>query len=96
MKTLPPAQLDDTVTGLIGGLLNWQEKISKVQGKRVKTVGNPANNQTEELMNGLRRMPPEELEKLTRELVIGLVQWDENTRKVLQAKGNVDEAEPKD
>ena len=68
-KALPPAQNNEAVTQMVDELLNWDKNIAKVQGKRVKTVGNPSENQTEQMMTRLRSLPPEELKKVTRELL---------------------------
>ena len=90
LKALPPAQNNEAVTQMDDELLNWDKNITKVQGKRVKTVGNPSVNQTEQMMAGLRSLPPEELEKVTRELLATLVKGKDNVDKF--KKG--DEARP--
>jgi len=69
LKALLPAQNNEAVTQMVDELLNWDKNIAKVQGKRVKTVGNPSENQTEQMMTRLRSLPPEELKKVTRELL---------------------------
>ena len=56
----------------------------------MKTVGNPSENQTEQMMVGLRSLPPKELEKVTRELLAALVKGKDNVDKF--KKG--DEARP--
>lgn len=56
-KALPPAQSNEAVTEKIDELLNWDKKIAEVQGKRVKSVGNPSENQIEQMMVGLRNLP---------------------------------------
>jgi hypothetical protein len=81
LKALPPAQSNEAVTQMVDELLNWDKNIAKVQGKRVKTVGNPSENQTEQMMAELRRLPPEELEKVTRELLAALVKGKDNVDK---------------
>lgn len=78
LKALPPAQGNEAMTQIVDELLKWDNNIAKVQGKRVKTVGNPSENQTEQMMAGLRRLPPEELEKVTRELLAALVKGKDN------------------
>jgi len=90
LKALPPAQSNEAVTQMIDELLNWDKKIAEVRGKRVMSVGNPAENQTEQMMAGLKRLPPEELEKVTRELLAALVKGKDNVDKF--KKG--DEARP--
>jgi len=42
LKALPPAQTNEAVTQMVDELLNWDKNIAKIQGKRVKTVGNPS------------------------------------------------------
>jgi len=64
LKTLPPTQFHDTINGLIAGLLKWQNNISKVQGKQVKTIGNSSRNHEQAMLIGLQQLPPEELEKV--------------------------------
>lgn len=81
-QPLPPSQFDDT-TDVITGLLKCQKNIAKVQGKKVMTVGGPSESRAEAMLRDLKMLPPEELEKVTRELVTGLVNWNENN----QAKG---------
>lgn len=85
-QPLPPSNFDDT-TDVITGLLKCQKNIAKVQGKKVMTVGGPSESQAEAMLRDLKMLPPEELEKVTRELVTGLVNWNENIQKNNQAKG---------
>ncbi|RHN50534.1 hypothetical protein MtrunA17_Chr6g0458481 [Medicago truncatula] len=46
LKALPPAQGTEAMTQIVDELLKWDNNIAKVQGKKVKTVGNPSENQT--------------------------------------------------
>ncbi|KEH16587.1 hypothetical protein MTR_0140s0100 [Medicago truncatula] len=72
-QPLPPSNFDDTT--------------DVITGKKVMTVGGPSESQAEAMLRDLKMLPPEELEKVTRELVTGLVNWNENIQKNNQAKG---------
>jgi putative AlgH/UPF0301 family transcriptional regulator len=78
---------NDDTTDVITGLVKCQKNIAKVQGKKVMTVGGPSETQAEAMLRDLKMLPPEELEKVTRELVTGLVHWNENIQEKNQAKG---------
>jgi hypothetical protein len=81
LKALPPAQSNEAVTQMIDELLKWDKKIADVRGKRVKSVGNPSENQTEQMMTGLRNLAPEELQMVTRDLLTALAKRRDNVQK---------------
>jgi hypothetical protein len=95
LNALPPAQSNEAVTKMIDELLNWDKKIAEVRGKRVKSVGNPSQNQTEQMMAGLRNLPPEELHLVTRDLLTALAKGRDNVQKFKKGEGvNEDDTRP--
>lgn len=54
-------------------LVYWQGNISKAQGKTVQKVGSSWRHQAEVIPSRLQTLPPEELEKFSRDTVTSLV-----------------------